>query len=107
MMSQEKTELKRLTLPDVAFDVHWMSNTGKFPKMKLLFEANKAQQKSKSRTGSITFPQVGRLTDLNIVCYEDATYASLEDGSSQGGFIIFVSDTMNRMAPLCWSSKKT
>ena len=48
------------TRPDVAFDVCQMSNTVKFPKVKLLFEANKALQKLKSRTGSITFPQLGR-----------------------------------------------
>ena len=33
------------------------------------------------------------------------TYASLEDGSSQGGFIIFVCDMTNRLAPICWLSK--
>ena len=78
-----------------------MSNIGKFPKVKLLFKANKALQKLKSRTGSITFPQLERPSDLNIVCYADATYASLEDESSQGGFIIFVCSMTNRMAPTC------
>ena len=116
LSQEEKTELKRLTgqmmwvstqtRPDVSFDVCQMSNTGKSPKVKLLFEANKSLQKLKARTGSITFPQLGKPSALNIVCYADATYASLEDGSSQGGFIIFVCGTMNRMAPICWSSKK-
>ena len=66
---------------------------------------NKAQQKLKSRTGSIIFPQLGRPSDLNFVCSGDLTYASLEDGSSQDGFIILVCGMMNRMAPICWSSK--
>ena len=83
-----------------------MSNTGKFPKVKLLFEANKTLQKLKSRTGSITFPQLGKPSDLNIVWYADATYASLEDGSSQDGFIIFVYGTMNRVAPIAGHHKK-
>ena len=94
------------TQTDVAFDVCWMSNTGKFPKLKLLFEANKALQKLKSRTRCITFSQLEKLSDFNIVCYANATYASLEDGSSQGGFIIFVCSMINRMVPICWSSKK-
>ena len=64
--------------PGVAFDVCLMSNTGKFPKVKVLFEASKALQKLKSRTGSITFLQLGRPSDLNIVCYADANNASLE-----------------------------
>ena len=82
LSQEEKTELKRLTgqimwisiqtLPDEAFDVCQMSNTGKFLKVKLFFEANKVKQKLKSRTGSITFPQLGRLSDSNIVCYADA-----------------------------------
>ena len=83
-----------------------MSNTGKFPKMKLIFEANKALKTLKSRIGSITFPPFRRPSDLNIVYYANATYASLEDGSSQVGFIIFVCGTMNRMTLICWSSKK-
>ena len=92
------------TWPDVAFDMCWMSNTGKFAKVKLLFKANKALKKLKSRTGSITFPpQLGKSSDLNIVCYADETYACLEDGSSQGGFNIFVCGATNRMAPIYWS----
>ena len=70
---KRRRQLKRLigqmmlvstqTQPDVAFNACWMSNTGKFPKVKLLFEANKAWQKLKSRTGSITFPQLGKPSD--------------------------------------------
>ena len=67
-----------LTQPDVAFDVCRISNTGKFLKVKLLFEANKVLKKMKSRTCSITFPRLGRPSDLNIVCYADAIYTSLE-----------------------------
>ena len=83
-----------------------MSNIGKFPKLKLLFKDNKAQQKLKSTTGSITFPHVGRSSDLIIIYYADATYASLEDGSSLGDFIIFVCGMTNIMTPIFWSSKK-
>ena len=79
----------------------WYAIKPNQPKVKLLFEANKAVQKLKSRTGSIIFPQLRRPSDMNIVCYADATYASLEDGSSQDGFIIFVCSTTNRMAPIC------
>ena len=113
---EEKTESKRLTDQimwlstqtwlDVAFDMCQLSTTGKFPKVKLLFESNKEQQKLKSRTGSITFPQLRRPLDLNIVCHADATYASLEDGSSQGGFIIYFFGMTNKMALIYCSSKK-
>ena len=77
-----------------------MSSTGKSPKGKLLFKANKLQLKLKSKTSFICFPHLGKPAVLNIVCCLDATNASLEDGSSQGAFIIFVWDRMNRVAPI-------
>ena len=61
------------TQPDVVFDVCQMSFQN------LLLELNNALQKLKSRTGSIIFPQLGRPSDLNIVYYAYATYASFED----------------------------
>ena len=62
------------TQSDEAFDVCRTSNPGKFPKVKLLFKPNKVLQKLKSKTGSIAFPQLGKHSNLNIVCYADATY---------------------------------
>ena len=87
-------------------NIRQMRNTGKVPKLKLLFEAIKSLKKLKSRISSITFLRLGKPSDLNIVCYADATYVSLEDESTRGGFIIFVSGTTSRMASICWSSKK-
>lgn len=43
---------------------------------------------------------------MKVICYSDSTYAILEDGSSQGGFIIFVGSKMDKVIPMCWSSKK-
>ena len=89
-----------------SFDVCKMSNIGKSLKMKLSLEANKSL-KLKSKTGSISFPLLGKSVGWNIVCYSSATYVSLEDESPPGGLIIFACGRMNRMAPICWSSKKT
>ena len=97
--------LSTQTQSDETFAMYRVVNPGKFPKVKLLFKAIKTLQKLKSRTGSKNFPQLERPSDLNIVGYADVTNASLEDGSSQGDFIIFVCSTTNRMAPICWSSK--
>ena len=86
LSQEEKTDLKwltnQMTWLDVSFDVCMMSNTGNSIKVKLLFEANKSPLKSKSKTGSMSLPQLGKPASLNIVCYSDATYASLEDESS-------------------------
>ena len=73
--------------------------------MKFLFEANKSLLKLKSKTDSISFLQLEKPASLNIVFFSDANYASLEDGTSQGGFY-HLCGRMNRIAPIYWSSKK-
>ena len=73
--------------------------------MKKIIEANKVLAKLKANKGSITFPKISKSSELNVIVYSDATYASLDDGSSQGGFIIFVGYE-EKLAPICWSSKK-
>ena len=114
--SDEKSELKRLsgqmlwvssqTRPDMSFDTCLMSNMGKNPTIKKLHEANKALVKLKSKHVSIKFPHLGNPRQLSVVSYSDATYASLADGSSQGGVITLVQGENGKVAPICWSSKK-
>ena len=43
--------------------------------------------------------------DIEIVCYADATHASLEDGSSQGAYIVAAKGKLG-LIPLSWQSKK-
>ena len=73
--------------------------------MKALLDANKTLLKVQSRKSGISFPHLGKPENLSITAYCDATYASLEDGSSQGGYIIFVVGD-ERVAPISWQSKK-
>ena len=49
---------------------------------------------------------MGNPKNLKILAYSDATYASLEDGSSQGGQILFIQGDDNKVAPISWQSKK-
>lgn len=112
----ERKELKRLsgqmmwvasqTRPDVSFETCAMSNTGKSPTVKMLFEANKAVTKLNSKKVEIKFPNLGSPRDLKILAFPDATYGSLEDGSSQGAFMIFVAGKGDLVTPVCWQSKK-
>ena len=114
--AKEKKELKRLagqmlwvttqTRPEMMYDACKVSNVGKHPKVNNLVEANLALQKLKSKKGHIKFYNLGNPNQLKVVCYSDATYASLPDGSSQGGFIVFVQGSNGQISPLCWSSKK-
>ena len=56
----------------------------------MIKEANKAVAKLKSRSVNITFKNIGRPKGLKVKVYTDATHASLEDGSSQGAFVVFL-----------------
>lgn len=113
---EEKSELKRLsgqmmwvasqTRPDLSFETCVMSNTGKHPSVKMIHEANKAVSKLKNQNLSLHFPNLGDPRNLKVLAYSDATYASLEDGSSQGGLIIFVQGENKKIAPISWQSKK-
>ena len=112
----EKSELKRLsgqmlwvssqTRPDLSYETCVMSNMGKHPTVMKVHEANKALAKLKSKNVCIKFPHLGDPRKLSVLSYSDATYASLADGSSQGGVITFVEGINGKIAPICWSSKK-
>ena len=52
-------------------------------------------------------PKLKNLQEARIVCYSDATHASLPCGNSQGAHIVFLCDPdMNKAVPLTWESKK-
>ena len=67
-----------------------MNNTGKHPTIKILHDANKALSKLKSKKTALKFPNLDNSKNLKVLAFSDATYASLEDGSSQGIIIIFI-----------------
>ena len=47
---------------------------------------------------------VGDLSKVEIICYTDATHASLSCGSYQGAYIILLQGN-RKVAPLAWQSK--
>ena len=94
------------TRPDMAFETCVMSNQGKNPTVKKIIEANKAVKKLKNTNNiCIKFPSLGNPANISILAYGDGTHASLADGSSQGGFMVFLYDDHN-VAPVIWQSKK-
>ena len=42
----------------------------------------------------------------SIICFSDAAFANLKNGSSQGGFIIFLYKSDKNYAPILWNSRK-
>ena len=94
------------TRPDVAFEGCQVSNYGKHPTVRNILEANKAIRKLQSWQLSISFPDLGKAEDLRILCYSDATHASLPNGTSQGTYIVFLLGRNNMVAPITRQSKK-
>ena len=77
------------TRPDISFETCVMK-TIKNPTVKMLQEANKALLKLQSMQIKLEFPILGNPHKLQVAGYADATYASLEDRSSQGAYMIFL-----------------
>ena len=116
LTQEERAELRRLsgqmlwvtsqTRPDLSYETCVISNVGKNPKVALLFEANKALSKLKKDRVKLQFPDLGVTKNLSVAVFSDATYASMEDGSSQGGHIVFLKGVDNRVVPIGWQSKR-
>ena len=113
---QEKKQLKCLggqmmcvstqTRPDLSYETCAMTNAGKQATIKVIHDANKAVVKVKAQRVAMKFPSLGDARGLKIKAFSDATYASLVDGSSQGGYIIFVEGTNKKAVAVSWQSKK-
>ena len=116
LKSEEKEYLKRLsgkmiwaasqTRPDISYETCVMSNQGRHPTVKMIRDANKAVTKLKKRNVSICFKKIGKPTQMKVKVYSDATHASLQDGSSQGGFVVLLEGENNKYIPISWQSKR-
>ena len=94
------------TRPDLSFDVSEFSSFMKKGKLECIKQANKNIVKAKKEKSRICIPNLGNLSELSIIAYSDASFANLEDGGSQGGYIIFVVGSNGNYFPLHWQSKR-
>ena len=93
------------TRPDLSFDVCDLSCSIRDPKVADLQRAAKVVRKAQSARVSLKYPHLD-LSQSSVVVYSDASYGNLPDGSSQGGYVVFLRDKRGRCAPLAWSSAK-
>ena len=49
---------------------------------------------------------MGKAEDLRVLCYSDATHASLPHDASHGAYIVSLLGKNNMVAPIAWQSKK-
>ena len=113
---EERSKLKSLsgkmlwvtsqTRPDIAFATCMMCNAGPEATVNDILEANKAVRKMKnSNDVKINYRKLGNMKDVKLIVYADASHANLNDGSSQGAFIVFLQGN-GKVSPLLWQSKK-
>lgn len=113
--SAEKTALRGVsgtvnwlatqTRPDLSFDVCDLSCSVKTAKVADLQRAARVVRKAQATRVCLKFPNLD-LYQSSLVVYSDASYGNLPDGSSQGGYIVFLRDKSGKCAPLAWSSAK-
>ena len=94
-----------ITRPDGSFNACYLSSAQSRLTVKEISEANKAVRDLKNNQYQLRYPKL-ELQSLKIVVHSDASYANLPNGSSQGGFVVFLADDLGRCAPITWGSKK-
>ena len=94
------------TRPDMIFGACEVSVSIKDSTVNGLIVANKNIQKLKSEKVVLQYPNLGNVELCSIICFIDAAFANLKNGSSQGGFIIFLYKSDKNYAPILWKSRK-
>jgi len=92
------------TRPDILFEVCLLSSRFESARIDDLMHANKVIRKVKASAVMLQFLNL-RDNQLTIECFSDASFGNLKDGGSQGGYVIFISDTSGNRCPVAWQSK--
>ena len=92
------------TRPDICFDVCQASVNTANENNSTVKLINKCIKKLNNEQHSIKFVPLN-LKKASLVSFADASFANLQNGASQGGFVIFL-ESENRVIPLAWQSRK-
>ena len=94
-----------MSRPEISFTVSDVSSritTATIADIKVI---NKTIKFIKSNPCHITIPRLD-LNNLGIKLFTDASFNNLEGGQSQGGHIVFLTDSSGNSSPISWSSNK-
>ena len=115
LSENEKTEYRALigqlnwlstqTRPDISFETCDLHVLFKNATIDELLRLNKLINRVKVSSLEILFPQMSSISSCHIEGYADASFANLQGGKSQGGFIIFLVDTNGKRCPILWQSR--
>ena len=94
------------TRPDVLFECCVLASNIKNATVSDMLEANKVLKKLQNDV-KLNLPPLDDINSLKFVVHSDASYANLSDGGSQGGYVIFLSDSVsNKLSPVAWQSRR-
>ena len=74
-------------------------------KIRDVIELNKVVKRVMNEKNQILFPTLDPST-IKLVLYTDTSFNSQPEGGSQGGHIIFLTNSHNKCCPLIWNSSK-
>ena len=94
------------TRPDMSYDTSTLCNLGTNGTVQDLLKVNKVIRTMKQDKVVVKYPNLGSPDRWSLSVFSDASFANLPCASSQGGFIVFLSGSDGRVAPLSWQSKK-
>ena len=95
-----------ISRPDIIFNVSEAASSQKQATVESIFKINKVIKYVKNDDSNILVPKFSNVKDLKLCVYTDASYNNLPYGGSQGGHIIFLSDSYNNSCPIAWRSTK-
>ena len=94
------------THPDISFNLSELSNSVNHATVEHILSANRVLKNAQNKLVTLTFPYMENLMQCKLVAYSYASYNNLENGSSQGGFCIFLKNSYGNLSLIMWQSKK-
>ena len=87
------------TGPDLAFETCTLRSTSKNATVNEIIQANKILEKAQKENLILRFSLKGNIKNFKIIRLNDASFGNLSDGSSQGGYKIYLVKWDWRMFP--------
>ena len=78
------------TRPDISVEVCQMATNIKNSDRSCMKNINKLFSNMKQNECKLIYQKLGNDNDLRIIVYSDAAHGNLPNGSSQGGYVIFL-----------------
>ena len=94
-----------MTRPDVSFMVFKLSANVTTATVADIKEANKLIKYIKETPSQLKFPSLDS-SSVRTIGFTDASFNNHDDGGSQGGHIIFLTDMHHNSCPIAWRSNR-